>query len=166
MKKAKKGRIRQNAFKKIRLIVSDFDGVFTDNRVLVSEDGVESVLCSRSDSLGIELLKAKGKDILVISKEKNKVVEARCRKLNLQVFSGINSKLDMFKKIIGESGLPYESVCYIGNDINDLECIVFAHVGVAVADAYPEVIAVADFVTSKHGGNGAIREIIDLVLKA
>jgi len=144
----------------------DFDGVFTDNRVFVSEDGKETVVCDRSDSLGIKTLKEKRPDIkiIVISKETNNVVKARCEKLKIKCETGIDDKLTIFKRIIDANNLKADEVAYMGNDINDLDCIQFAGIGVAVADSDPRVLAVADYITIKKGGRGAIREFIDIVL--
>jgi len=152
-------------FKKIKLLVLDFDGVMTDNRVLVSEKGEESVFCNRSDGLGIEMLKKKGIEAMVISKEKNKVVLARCKKLKIKCLSGINKKYDLFIKELRRRKLKSENICFIGNDINDLDCIKSAGIGVAVADSQQSVLDIADYITKKKGGEGAVREIIDLILQ-
>ena len=153
----------KNNFSKIELLVCDFDGVLTDNKVYSDENGIESVRCDRSDSLGIDYYKKDGREILVISKETNKVVKARCDKLGIRVFYGIDSKLDLFKKEVKKLNLMMDKVCYVGNDINDLDCIKEAGIGVAVNDSYPEVIEVADYVTKRKGGDGAVREICDLI---
>lgn len=152
-------------FKKIKLLILDFDGVMTDNRVLVSEDGKESVFCSRSDGLGIEMLKKAGIEIIVISKEKNKVVKTRCKKLKIKYLKGINDKYALFLKEIKKKKLKLENVCFIGNDINDLDCIKSAGIGVAVNGSYKPALKVADHITKKRGGDGAVREVIDLILK-
>jgi len=151
-------------FKKIKFLVLDFDGVLTDNRVLAFENGKEAVFCSRSDSLGIEMLKKNGIDIAVISKEKNNVVRARCKKLKIECLSGIDKKKEIFLNQIKKRDLVISEVCYIGNDINDLECIKSAGIGVAVADAYEQVLQNADYISRSKGGMGAIREIADLIL--
>lgn len=150
----------------IKLFAMDFDGVFTDNRVFIDEDGKESVVCDRSDSLGIKLLKDKRPDIkiVVISKETNRVVKARCDKLKIECKIGIEDKLTLFKKIIDAENVKPDEVAYMGNDINDIECIQYAGVGVAVSDSDPKVLAVADYITRKKGGLGAIREFINIVL--
>ena len=153
----------KNNFSKIELLVCDFDGVLTDNKVYSDENGIESVRCDRSDSLGIDYYKKDGREILVISKETNKVVKARCDKLGIRVFYGNDSKLDLFKKEVKKLNLMMDKVCYVGNDINDLDCIKEAGIGVAVNDSYPEVIEVADYVTKRKGGDGAVREICDLI---
>ncbi|MFA7707420.1 MAG: HAD hydrolase family protein [Candidatus Pacearchaeota archaeon] len=154
-------------FKKIKLLVLDFDGTLTDNRVLVNENGQESVFCSREDSLGLELLKNKTDvEVVVLSKEKNKVVQARCKKLKIGCFQGVDEKHDSFLRLIKEKKLDKSRVCFIGNDINDIECIKEAGIGVCVADSYPSVFRFADYVTKKQGGLGAVREVCSLILRA
>ncbi len=151
---------------KIRLFATDFDGVWTDNRVIFSDDGSESVLCDRSDSLGLKMLKEQRPDIavIVISKETSAVVKARCEKLKIPYRTGIDDKITLFKEIVKEAGLGHEEVAYMGNDVNDLDCILYAGIGIAVADSDPAVIAAADYVTKRNGGRGTIREIIDIIL--
>jgi YrbI family 3-deoxy-D-manno-octulosonate 8-phosphate phosphatase len=152
----------------IKLLALDFDGVFTDNRVMIDENGRESVICSRSDSLGIKMLRARRPDIriLVISKETSPVVRERCRKLNLECLTGIDDKLAMFRRILEESHLARDEVAFMGNDVNDLDCIRAAGIGVAVADSVPPVLHAADYVTQRRGGEGAIREIVEKILEA
>ena len=147
----------------IRLLVLDFDGVLTDNRVLVHEDGTEAVFCHRGDGLGLERLRDAGVEAIVLSKEKNPVVGARCRKLNLGCYQGEEEKLEKLIQICADRSLPSSQVAYVGNDINDLECIAWVGVGIAVADAMPSVLAAADFVTEQAGGFGAVREVCDLL---
>jgi YrbI family 3-deoxy-D-manno-octulosonate 8-phosphate phosphatase len=156
----------ENNFSKIKLLVCDFDGVMTNNKVYTDEDGKESVICDRGDGLGIEYYKKKGGEILVISKEKNKVVEARCKKLGVRVLHGVDEKLDLFIREVKKLDIVMEEVCYMGNDINDLECIKEAGIGVAVNDSYPEVKKIANYITEKGGGAGAVREICDLIVFA
>lgn len=152
-------------FHKVKLLVLDFDGVMTDNKVYVNEDGKEMVCCSRGDGLGIEALKKFGIKILVISKEENKIVTARCKKLRVSSVQGIDNKLRALKQMMKKLNIPPSQVCYLGNDINDVECVKLAGFGCAVRDAHPEVLKVANFVTKNCGGNGAVREICDLIMK-
>ena len=100
----------------------------------------------------------------MISKETNNVVRARCEKLKIPCRAGIDDKLTLFKEIIAEANLDRERAAYMGNDVNDLECIRHAGIGVAVADSDPKVLAAADYITRKPGGRGAIREFIDIIL--
>ena len=145
-------------------MVLDFDGVLTDNRVLVGEDGSEAVFCHRGDGMGLELLRRSGIDAVVLSKERNPVVGARCRKLALDCHQGEDDKIRKLAEICSERSLTSSQVAYVGNDVNDLECMRWAGVGVAVADAMPSVIAIADLVTERRGGFGAVRELCDLLI--
>jgi YrbI family 3-deoxy-D-manno-octulosonate 8-phosphate phosphatase len=156
----------EEKIRNIKILAMDFDGVLTDNRVITDENGIEMVICNRSDSLGLDLLKKRKKDILitVISKEKSKVVRARCKKLNIDCIQGIDDKLDALRKIVFEKGLLLENVVFIGNDLNDLECIKSSGLGVAVSDSNEKVLEAADIITKKSGGRGAVREFIDLLL--
>lgn len=150
----------------IQLLVLDFDGVFTDNRVWVSEDGQELVAAHRGDGMGISMLKDNGIEVSVISAESNSVVAARCRKLGIPYSQGIAKKRTVFETLVAEHRLDMKRVAYVGNDINDLECIQLAGLGVAVADSHPTILAAADLVLTHSGGFGAIRELCDLILKA
>lgn len=149
----------------VHAVVFDFDGVFTDNRVLVDENGVESVMCNRSDGMGLIMLRQAGVPLLVISKEENPVVSARCRKLGIECIQKCDDKLPVMKKWLAERQLTLASTIYMGNDINDLACLEAAGCGVIVADAHPAVRPAAQLVLTNPGGFGAIRELCDLVLQ-
>ena len=151
---------------KIRLFALDFDGVFTDNRVFIDEEGREAVVCDRGDSLGLKMIRERRPEItvIVISKETNNIVKKRCDKLKIACRTGIDDKLTTLKEIIAQQKVDLENVAYMGNDVNDLECIAYAGIGVAVADYDPKVLAVADYITRKNGGRGDIREFIDIIL--
>ncbi|HHM05018.1 MAG TPA: 3-deoxy-D-manno-octulosonate 8-phosphate phosphatase [Gammaproteobacteria bacterium] len=148
-------------FRQIRLAVFDFDGVFTDNRVFVLEDGREAVACNRSDGLGLELCKKAGFDMLVLSKERNPVVGARCRKLGLECIQGCEDKGTRLRQEVAGRGLVMAQVAYLGNDINDLPCLEQVGLPACVADAYPEVIERCVYITRRAGGHGAVREFCD-----
>lgn len=149
---------------KITGIVFDFDGVFTDNKVTVSEDGSESVTCDRGDGMGIELLQKFNIPLLVISTEKNKVVVERCKKLNLDVQHGVKNKLKNLKEWVKRNKINRNGLVYMGNDINDIECLQFSTCGVCVANAHPKAKMCSDIILYKNGGNGAIRELCDLII--
>ena len=152
---------------KIDLVISDFDGVITDNRVWVDEAGTEFVAAYRSDSIGVQLLRAIGIEVMILSSEPNRVVEARARKMGVEVIHGvgIHEKGRVMREILEQKNIKAENVIYIGNDLNDLPCFEMAGWSVAVADAYPELIRAADLVLSKPGGHGALREVCDLIRK-
>lgn len=152
--------------KDVQLLVLDFDGVMTDNSVLVREDGTESVVCSRADGLGLKLLKERGFEVVVISTEVNGVVGARCRKLGIACVQACEDKFSALQKIAKERSLQPPQIAYLGNDLNDLECLRWVGVPIAVANAEAGVKEVARFVTKRSGGNGAVREVADTLLKA
>jgi len=145
-------------------IVFDFDGVFTNNKVIVHEDGGESVICCRSDGLGISQLKTLNIPLLVLSKEKNPVVQVRCKKLEIPYKQNISEKITVLKEWLQENTLNSANVIYVGNDVNDLSCMQYVGCGIAVGDAYPEVKASAKIILTATGGNGAIRELCDLIM--
>lgn len=151
---------------RIALVVLDFDGVLTDNRVLVMEDGREGVACDRGDGLGIARLRQAGVEVAVLSKERNPVVAARCRKLGIECAQGCDEKLPALQALCAQRGLGPEQTAYAGNDVNDLECLRWAGLPVAVADALPEVLAAARWTTPRPGGRGAVRDLCDLLLQA
>lgn len=154
------------AARSVRLAVFDFDGVFTDNRVLVDETGREAVFCNRSDGLGLEMLRAAGIAAMVLSKERNPVVGARCRKLRLDYLQGIDHKGAALQDEVRRRGLELSQVAFMGNDVNDLECLQLVGLPACVADAYEPVKAASLFVAEKNGGYGAVREFCDFLLSA
>jgi N-acylneuraminate cytidylyltransferase len=149
---------------RLRLVVFDFDGVMTDNRVLVHQDGTETVMCDRGDGLGIERLRGRGVDMLVLSKEINPVVAARCRKLQLPCVQGIDGKAAYLTRYLTEKGIDPALVAYVGNDVNDLDCLRLVGVPVVVQDAHASVRGAARIVLNASGGRGAVREFCDRVI--
>ena len=144
-------------------LVLDFDGVFTDNRALILQDGTEAVTCDRSDGLAISLLRQTGIDILVLSGETNGVVAARCRKLGIECRSGVGDKWPVLQDWLGRRGIEPGDVAYVGNEINDLECLQQVGCGMVPRDAYRQARSAARIVLSAAGGHGAIREVAELI---
>lgn len=160
----KNAKLILNLAGKIEMIVFDFDGVFTDNRVLVMQDGSEGVFCNRSDGLGLEAVRKLGIKLLVLSKETNSVVSARCRKLGLPCIQGCDNKREVLTQEAEKYGIPLGNIAYMGNDINDLECLKITGLPVSVADSYPDVKSASLYVTKAKGGHGAVREFCDFIL--
>ncbi len=150
----------------IKMIIFDFDGVVTDNLVLTDQDGRESVRASRSDSMHIKTLRQKGVEMLILSSEPNPVVAARAKKIGMEAIHGVGlqDKGRVMRDVLEQKKIKAENVIYVGNDLNDLPCFEVGGWNVAVADAYPEVIRAADYVLSRPGGHGAIRELCELIL--
>jgi len=147
-------------------LVFDFDGVFTDNRVWTSQDGAEAVCCNRSDGLAVERLRAAGIPMVVISKERNPVVAARCEKLKLECLQGVDDKLQTLRSWAAQGGRDLASLIYVGNDANDVECLSAVGLGVAVADAWPEAVRAAKMTLRRRGGDGAVKELSEWLLES
>jgi 3-deoxy-D-manno-octulosonate 8-phosphate phosphatase (KDO 8-P phosphatase) len=150
----------------LRLLLFDFDGVFTDNLVYVAQDGTEMVRCTRADGLGLQKVKRLGIEMAVVSTEANPVVGARCRKLGLRFAQGVEDKRDALNALCEEAGVSFAEVAFVGNDINDLPCLTAVGLPIVVADAHPEVLKFAKYQTRAPGGHGAVREVCDLIADA
>jgi 3-deoxy-D-manno-octulosonate 8-phosphate phosphatase (KDO 8-P phosphatase) len=151
---------------RVRLAVFDFDGVFTDNRVWVNEQGEETLTFSRSDGLGLRRLEEVGVRPLIVSMEQNPIVSARAGKLRVDCVQGVEDKLAVLQERTGELGVTLGDTAYVGNDINDADCLRAVGVPVVPADAWPEVKPLARWVLSRAGGAGCVREFCDAVWEA
>ncbi|MBI1391058.1 MAG: HAD hydrolase family protein [bacterium] len=154
------------ALRRVRLMIFDFDGVFTDNGVYVFEDGREAVRCNRSDGLGIGRLQKLGVDAMVLSTERNPVVSARCAKLKLTCMQDCPDKGAALAEILTQKKLTPDQAAFMGNDVNDLPCLTAVGLPIIVRDAHPGVIEYARYQTQANGGHGAVREVCDLFEKA
>ncbi len=161
------GKQRKPMPETVKLIICDFDGVITDNHVITDQDGKESVIASRSDSMHIKTLRQQGIELMILSSEPNPVVLARAKKMGIEAIHnlGMENKGQAMREVLEQKNIKAEEVIYLGNDLNDLPCFEIAGWSVAVADAYPEVIRAADHVLTKNGGHGAVRELCEIVLK-
>jgi YrbI family 3-deoxy-D-manno-octulosonate 8-phosphate phosphatase len=151
---------------RIKLAVFDFDGVFTDNRVWVNERGEELLAFTRSDGLGLRRLDDVGVKYLILSMEENPIVGARAQKLRADCVQGVEDKLSVLRERTEELGMTLEETAYVGNDINDADCLRAAGVPVVPADAWPEVKPLARWVLTRAGGAGCVREFCDGVWAA
>jgi YrbI family 3-deoxy-D-manno-octulosonate 8-phosphate phosphatase len=147
-------------------LVTDFDGVHTDDRLYLSQDGVESVQVSREDGMGVSLVRRAGVKLLILSTEVNPVVAARAAKLQVPVMHGQSDKAQTLKEWMADEGLNPDRVAYVGNDVNDLGCLRLVGWPIAVANAHPDVEAVARLKLTRRGGEGAVRELCELVVAA
>lgn len=153
-------------FTQVKLLVCDFDGVFTDNKVYVSQDGTESVRCDRGDTVGLKRMRELGIDLVVISQEQNPVVQHRCAKIGVTAFNGIDDKLGVLERLCKEQSIALEDICYLGNDVNDAECLKAVGLPAVVADAHESVKRLAAYVSPRKGGDGAVRDVIAKILSA
>jgi N-acylneuraminate cytidylyltransferase len=150
---------------RVKMVVLDFDGVLTDNRVWVDGEAHEFVAANRSDSMGIRALMKAGVEVFVLSTEVNPVVAARCQKMEVPVLQGVEAKADVLAAVLKEKKKSAAEVIYVGNDINDLPCFPLVGFAVAVPDAMPVVLQSADYILKNPGGHGAVRELCDLILR-
>jgi 3-deoxy-D-manno-octulosonate 8-phosphate phosphatase (KDO 8-P phosphatase) len=150
----------------VLFVAFDFDGVFTNNLVYVSQDGLETVRCHRSDGLGLQRLAEVDVDCMILSTEVNHVVGVRAAKMKIACRQGLDDKLMALDEERLRRGLAWEQVAYLGNDINDADCLKAVGLPVVVADAYDEVRPLARLILQRKGGEGAVRELCDLVWRA
>jgi YrbI family 3-deoxy-D-manno-octulosonate 8-phosphate phosphatase len=152
--------------RRIKLVVFDFDGVFTDNRVWVDERGEEMLAFSRSDGLGLRRLDEVGVDYLIVSTEPNPIVSARAAKLGAACVQGVDDKLAVVRAETERRGIALEDVAYVGNDVNDADCLRVVGLPIVPGDAWPEVRPLARWVLERPGGAGCVREVCDAVRAA
>ena len=144
-------------------MVFDFDGVFTDNTVWTDSAGNEAVRCWRGDGLGLQRLRESAIPSWVLSTETNPVVAHRCAKLGVPFRQGLAAKHEALLEVADDEGVALGDVAYVGNDINDAECLRLVGVPIVVFDAHPDVLSLARYRTRAAGGLGAVREVCDWV---
>ena len=160
--------MNNNDFKfpeQVEYIIFDFDGVFTDNKVYVSQDGTETVVCDRRDGLGVEMLKLAGIPMLILSKERNPVVIARSEKLGLEVKTGCDDKKRFLLDFLWQKGVDSASVIYVGNDLNDLDAMEIVGCSICLSDSHKKVKEKASYILTSKGGDGAVRELAELLIQ-
>jgi len=149
----------------IKLVAFDFDGVFTDNTVYVLQDGTEAVRCFRGDGLGLARLRRAGVSTIIISTETNPVVSERSRKLGIRCIQACDDKRKTLEAVMEEMRISPVQTAFVGNDINDAECLSFVGLPIVVGDAHPDVLSLARYRTHAAGGQGAVREVCDLLAR-
>ncbi|MEK6323035.1 MAG: HAD-IIIA family hydrolase [Acidobacteriota bacterium] len=153
--------------RKIKLLILDCDGVLTDGRIIMLPDGDETKAFDVKDGHAMVMAQRAGLRIAIISGRKSSVVRARAKELGVAHLHEMAwVKKDPYEKILAEEGLKDEEVCYIGDDVVDIPLMRRAGLGVAVADAVEETKQHSHVVTRRGGGRGAVREVVELILKA
>ena len=156
-------KLRRNMFEGLKLIIYDFDGVMTDNRALLTDDGREAVFVHRGDGLAIDMIKQMGIPQMIISTEANSIVAVRAKKLGLPLLQAVADKKGTIENLLKEKGILPEQVMFVGNDINDEGVMLFVGWPIAPADAVAPIKKIAKIVLSTTGGNGVIRELLDIL---
>jgi YrbI family 3-deoxy-D-manno-octulosonate 8-phosphate phosphatase len=150
----------------VRFAVFDFDGVFSDNRVWTNDRGEESVACFRGDSIGLRRLDEVDVEYLILTSETNDAVAARARKMRADCIKGVEDKLPVLQAEVERRGVSLAVTSYVGNDVNDAECLAAVGLPVVPADAWAEVVPLAGLVLTRDGGRGCVREFCDAVWRA
>jgi 3-deoxy-D-manno-octulosonate 8-phosphate phosphatase (KDO 8-P phosphatase) len=149
---------------KIKLVVYDFDGVMTDNKVYIDQNGNEMVQVNRADGLGVAEIKKMDIEQIIMSTETNPVVSARAIKLDIPCLQGLDNKKDALLDYSKKNDIDLKNVAYVGNDINDKDAMAIAGFSFCPADAHETIKEISDHVLKRNGGDGVIREIFDIII--
>lgn len=162
----KLGETLVDKIRKVKVLILDVDGVLTDGRIIISDDGQETKCFDVRDGHGLKLMKRAGINVIFLTGRKSRVVEHRARELGVdKVYQGVLDKLAIYREILAADNLLPEQVAYIGDDIVDLNVLRRVGLSVTVSDAHSEVRASVDLVTERPGGRSAVREVCELILK-
>ena len=148
---------------KIKLVVYDFDGVMTDNKVYIDQNGNEMVQVNRADGLGVAEIKKMEIEQIIMSTETNPVVSARAIKLDIPCLQGLDNKKDALLDYSKKNDIDLKNVAYVGNDINDKDAMAIAGLSFCPADAHETIKEISDHVFKRNGGDGVIRELLDII---
>jgi len=148
----------------IDAFIFDFDGVLTNNLVFVDQDGKELVSCNRSDGLAFDVLRKLKKPSYILSTEKNPIVSARAKKLKIQAIQGVEDKVQELLSLAKTNEYNLNRVLYVGNDINDYKAMKLCGYSACPSDSHEKIRSIATFVLQKKGGNGVIRELLEVKL--
>ncbi|MEH7495475.1 KdsC family phosphatase [Neobacillus niacini] len=158
--------IKERNLSKIKMLVMDVDGTLTDGKIYVGDSGEVFKAFNVKD--GYRLINIEKYNIIpvIITGKKSEILSKRAAELKIEeVYQGIDDKLKVLDEVIKRYQLTYENVAYIGDDVNDIDCMKVCYLKACPADAMKEVIDVVDYVCKSNGGNGAVREFIDLIVK-
>lgn len=155
----------KSKLKKIKLVLSDIDGVLTDGGMYFSKNGEEMKKFNTKDGMGVELLHEINILSILITKENSSISKSRAKKLKINIFSNIKNKELLLPKICKKYEISPEEIMYIGDDINDFEIMKLVGFSAAPADASIKILEIADYICQKKGGNGVFREIANLLIK-
>ena len=166
-KTSRSGKAARKLLSQIRLFATDVDGVLTDGGMYYAESGDEWKKFNTRDGMGIKLLQRAGIITAIVTQERTKLVARRAEKLAIpELHQGVMDKLSLVREMAARHGLTLSQVAYIGDDINDLETLKAVGFSASPADGLPDIVAAVDYVCQKKGGEGAVREIIEMILGA
>jgi len=166
-KASRSTRVARKLLSQIRLFATDVDGVLTDAGMYYSETGDEWKKFNTRDGMGIKLLQRAGLITAIVTQERTKLVARRAEKLAIpELHQGVMNKLAVIREMAVRHGLSLQQVAYIGDDVNDLEALKAVGFSASPADGLPAIVAAVDYICQKKGGEGAVREIIEMILEA
>ena len=151
-------------WKSLDVIIFDFDGVLTNNKVLLDQDGKEWVVCHRGDGLAFDVFRKLNIRVCILSTEKNPVVAARAKKLQVPVIQGVSNKVEALKTLAEKDGFDLSRIMYVGNDLNDYHVMNICGLSACPADSHPMIKELADITLKTKGGSGVVRELVEDVL--
>ena len=149
----------------IDAFIFDFDGVLTNNLVQIDQEGKEYVICSRADGLAFEVLRKLNKSSYILSTEKNPVVTARAKKLEIPALQGVDDKVKQIKNLAQKEDFDLKNILYVGNDLNDYRAMKLCGHTVCPSDSHESIKELATVVLKTRGGNGIVRELLEDVFK-
>ena len=159
--------VNREKLKNIKLLLLDVDGVLTDGKIVYTDSGEQIKAFDVKDGHGLKLLMRSGAEVVLITGRESKVVLHRARDLGIQeVYQKVTHKIEIYEKILKEKNLEDIHVGFVGDDLIDIPVLKRVGFSAAVEDAIPEVKEIVDYVTSKKGGEGAVREVCELLLKS
>ena len=157
----------QEKLSKIKVLALDVDGVLTDGKIIIDDKGKEIKVFDVQDGLGLVVLRKAGIKTAIISARASKAVTARAKDLKIdRLYQNAYPKMEAYKKLLKEFKVLDEQVCFMGDDLPDIQVLERVGFAVAVPKAVPEVKRVCDYITKRDGGDGAVREVLELILKA
>ncbi|MDD5291613.1 MAG: HAD-IIIA family hydrolase [Candidatus Omnitrophica bacterium] len=157
----------QERAQKIKLLILDVDGVLTDGRIIYDSKGRDLKLFDVHDGLGVYLLKRMGIRTILITAKGSKAIKPRAKDMHVdRVYANITPKTIVYEKILKDYGIKADEVCFVGDDLVDIGILKRVGLPVAVLNACPEVKEVSFYTTQRQGGRGAVREVVELILKA
>ena len=163
---AKLGSALADKIGKVKVLILDVDGVLTDGRTVISDDGQETKCFNVRDGHGLKMIRRAGVEVMFLTGRKSRVVEHRARELGVErLYQGALDKLAVLQEILNSTGLSPGQVAYMGDDIVDLPVLRRAGFSVTVSDAHEDVLKAVDLVTKNPGGRGAVREVCEIILK-
>lgn len=152
---------------RLRLVGFDVDGVFTDGRLYLSDDGSETKAFNTQDGYGVRRLIDAGITVAIISGRRSAAVERRMAELGVEhVFLGCDDKLNVFRTLLSKLGIVAAETAFVGDDVPDAKLLEAAGIGIGVANAHPDIESCCDWITGRSGGAGAVREVCDAILEA